>query len=352
MPAENEALIIEPERPIIDPHHHLWDRSRLPLADLPFAQHGFSRMLRARPRYLLDAFLTDTGSGHDVRASVFIECRSMYRASGPKPWRSIGETEFANGVAAMAASGVYTDLRACAGIVGHADLRQGTAVADVLDAHIAAGNGRFRGIRHSAAWDADPNVLGPLSVRAAPERLFHDADFRAGFAELGRRGLSFDAWLLEPQLDDLLDLARAFGDTAIVLDHVGGPVGIGVYAGQRRARFEGWRARIQQLATCENVTVKLGGLGMPFPGFEWSYDNRPTSEALASAWAPYIETCIEAFGVERCMFESNFPVDHFTCDYATLWNAFKRVVAHYSPSEKQALFFETANRIYRLAVTA
>lgn len=344
-----KADILEPHRPIIDPHHHLWDRSRLDLGAMPFAEHGFSRMLRERPRYMLDELLADTDRGHDIRATVFIECRAMYRADGPKPLRSVGETEFVNGVAAVAASGVYGDTRACAGIVGHADLRLGADVAEVLEAHLSAGQGRFRGIRHSAAYDADENVLGPLSTRGTPAHLLRDPDFRKGFAELAPRGLSFDAWLLEPQLPDLVDLAQAFPDTTIVLDHVGGPVGIGVYAGQRDARFDEWRRRIKALAACDNVVVKLGGLAMPFAGFEWSYEHRPAShEALAGAWAPYIETCIEAFGATRCMFESNFPVDHFSCDYATLWNAFKYLTRGCSEDEKNALFFDTAARVYRL----
>ncbi|MES1946827.1 hypothetical protein C84B14_05746 [Salinisphaera sp. C84B14] len=343
------ADVLDPDRPIIDPHHHLWDRSRLDLGAMPFAEHGFSRMLRDRSRYMLDELLADTDRGHDIRATVFIECRSMYRAEGAKALRSVGETEFVNGVAAVAASGVYGDTRACAGIVGHADLRLGADVAEVLEAHLAAGQGRFRGIRHSAAYDADDNVLGPLSTRGTPAHLLRDADFRKGFAELAPRGLSFDAWLLEPQLPDLVDLARAFPDTAIVLDHVGGPVGIGAYAGRRDTRFDEWRAQIQALAACDNVVVKLGGLAMPFAGFEWSYDQRPDShESLAQAWAPYIETCIEAFGATRCMFESNFPVDHFTCDYATLWNAFKYLARGCSEDEKNALFFDTAARVYRL----
>ncbi|MES1942194.1 amidohydrolase 2 [Salinisphaera sp. T5B8] len=343
------ATILEPDRPIIDPHHHLWDRSRLDLRAMPFAAHGFSQMLRERSRYMLDELLADTDSGHDIRATVFIECRAMYRADGPKALRSVGETEFVNGVAAVAASGVYGPTRACAGIVGHADLRLGAEVGEVLEAHIAAGQGRFRGIRHSAAYDGDENVLGPLSTRGTPAGLLRDPDFRKGFAELAPRGLSFDAWLLEPQLPDLLDLAQAFPETTIVLDHVGGPVGIGAYAGQRAARFGAWRTQIRALAACENVVVKLGGLAMPFAGFEWSYANRPDSyPALAEAWAPYIETCIEAFGATRCMFESNFPVDHFSCDYVTLWNAFKHLARDCSEDEKQALFFDTAARVYRL----
>ena len=307
-------------------------------------------MVRERARYLLDEYAADVDGGHDIRASVFIECRSMYRADGPRARRSLGETEFANGMAAMAASGVYGPARIGAGVVGHVDLRHGAQVQELLEAHVTAGGGRFRGIRQSAAFDADADVLGPLATRNAVPGLYRDRAFREGFARLRPLGLSFDAWLLEPQLDDLIDLAHAFPDTSIVLDHVGSPVGIGAYAGRRAARFDGWRERIRALARFDNVTMKLGGLGMPFPGFEWSYDHRPDSAMLAAAWAPYIESCIEAFGVERCMFESNFPVDHFTCDYVTLWNAFKRIVRGYSATEKQALFFDTANRVYRLGL--
>ena len=344
--------ILEADRPIIDPHHHLWDRSRLDLHDMPFAEHGFSEMLRQCPRYLLDELLADTQAGHDIRATVFVECRSMYRAAAQPAFRCVGETEFVNGVAAMAASGAYGPMQACAGIVGHADLRLGAEVGAVLDAHIAAGGGRFRGIRQSAAFDTDASVLGPLSSRDMPAGLLAEPDFRAGFAELAPRGLSFEAWVLEPQLPDVVELARAFPQTTIVLDHVGSPVGIGAYTGQRAARFNGWREQIAALARCENVMVKLGGLGMPFPGFAWTYANRADDYvALAEAWAPYLRTCIEAFGVARCMFESNFPVDHFTCDYTTLWNALKYGVRDGSAAEKDALFFDTANRVYRLGLT-
>lgn len=346
MTTSTEA-IIDPDRPIVDPHHHLWDRTNLVLHDIPFAEHGFNEMLRRRPHFLLDELLTEITSGHNIRATVFIECRSMYRQDGPEAFRCVGETEFVNGVAAMSASGQYGDARVCAGIVGHADLAQGASVKEVLQAHIAAGGGRFRGIRHSASYDVDPNVLGPLSGRV-PAGLYRDENFRAGFAMLQPLGLTFDAWLLEPQLADLFDLARAFPETTIVMDHVGTPLGLGVYQGKREARFDDWRRQIQALAACENVVVKLGGLAMPFAGFPWSYDKRPSSQELAEAWKPYIETCIESFGAERCMFESNFPVDDFSCDYITLWNTMKRIVADYSEAEKTALFSGTAARVYRL----
>jgi predicted TIM-barrel fold metal-dependent hydrolase len=342
--------ILEPDLAIVDPHHHLWDRPASLLAAMPRTGHGFEAILRATPRYLLDELLADLTSGHRVCATVYLECGAMYRASGPAALRCIGETEFVNGVAAMTASGLYGDVRACAGIVGHADLRSGAAVEEVLGAHIAAAPARFRGIRQSASWDADPQVLGPLSGRV-PAGLYRDAKFREGFAVLGRLGLSFDAWLIEPQLPELCDLARAFPGTTIVLDHVGTPLGIASYAGKREARFGAWRESIRTLAECPNTVVKLGGLAMPFAGFA-TFDAAPraSSELLARDWKPYLETCIEAFGASRCMFESNFPVDRLSCDYATLWNAFKRIAARYSVDEKFALFSGTATRVYRLRI--
>ncbi|GGE00350.1 hypothetical protein GCM10011529_03190 [Polymorphobacter glacialis] len=339
-------IIIEPELPIIDPHHHLWDwRSRVAL--LPPETHGFDAVLRQSPRYLLDELVADTGSGHNVIGTVYVQCGAFYRADGPEAMKPVGETEFVNGVAAMAASGVYGQVRACAGIVGHADLGLGDGVAQVLDAHIAAGGGRFRGIRHMMAHDADPAVLGPLGHAAAG--LTGDPAVRQAVAHFAARGLSLDVWVIEPQLPGVVDLARAFPDTAMVIDHVGTPVGIGAYAGRLEERFAGWAANIRALAACPNVSMKLGGLAMPFAGFEgMGPGTRPSSDVLANAWRPYIETCIEAFGAERCMFESNFPVDRWGADYPVLWNAFKRIAAGASADEKAALFAGTAARFYRL----
>ncbi|HEY9234625.1 MAG TPA: amidohydrolase family protein, partial [Phenylobacterium sp.] len=220
---------------------------------------------------------------------------------------------------------------------------------EVLEAHLAAGGGRFRGVRQSASYDADPGVLGPLA-RQGPELYRQDA-FREGFAQLAPLGLSFDAWMLEPQIPDLIDLASAFPETSIILDHVGTPLGVASYAGRREERFGVWRDNIRELAKRPNVTVKVGGLAMVFPGFPSLLADPPaSSEQLASEWKPYVETCIEAFGAERCMFESNFPVDVLSCDYAVLWNAFKRLASGASASEKAALFADTARRTYRLAI--
>jgi len=338
--------ILEPDLPIIDPHHHLWDR-RPVLTPPAEGEHPFTTVIRKRPVYLLDELLADTGSGHNIVATVFIECRSMYRADGPVELRPVGETEFVNGVAAMSASGIYGPMRACAGIVGHADLMLGDAVSAVLEAHIAAGNGRFRGIRHSVSHDPDPGVLGPLAMRAPG--LYGEAAFRAGLKRLAPLNLSFEAWLLEPQLPELIDLVRAVPEVSVILDHVGTPLGVASFEGRRDERFPVWAANIRELAKAPNVTVKLGGLAMAFCNFpSFLSDPAAPSQQLADEWRPYIETCIEAFGAERCMFESNFPVDLGSCSYATLWNAFKVIARHASADEKRALFAGVAKRVYRL----
>ena len=340
--------ILDPELPIVDPHHHLWNWPAESVQTLPPSDHGFVDILHNRPRYLLDELLADLRSGHNIRGTIYMECGAMYRADGPEQLRCVGETEFVGGVAAMTASGVYGDVRACAGIVGHVDLRLGGAAEEVLHAHIAAGHGRFRGIRHSASWDADPRVLGPLAGRT-DAGLYLDKTFREGFACLAPLGLSFDAWLLEPQLPDLIDLARTYPDTTIVLDHVGTPLGIGAYAGKREERFGVWRDNITTLSACGNVHVKVGGLPMPFAGWKKRMaEPDPPSTTLAAQWKPYIEHCIETFGAGRCMFESNFPVDRFGCDYVSLWNAFKRITAGYSAADRTALFSGTASRVYRV----
>ena len=319
---------LEPGLPIVDPHHHLWDHPGNP--------------------YLFPDLLKDLDCGHNIVATVFLECRTMYRADGPAEWKSLGETEFVNGVAAMSASGAYGSTRVCAGIVGNVDLRQGARAGAILEAHMALAGGRFRGIRNGSAWHA-------AGIRATsanpPPGLLLERNFREGFASLARLGLSFDSWLLHTQIDDILDLARAFPDTPIVLDHVGGPLGIGPYVGKRDEVFAAWSKSIAELARCANVHVKLGGLGMHTAGFDFHARARPpTSQELAQAWRPYIETCIAAFGAERAMFESNFPVDKGTCSYGVLWNAFKRIAAGCSDAEKTALFSGTASKVYRLAL--
>jgi L-fuconolactonase len=341
--------ILEPELPIIDPHHHLWDWPAALLANLPTPHHGFSKVILRAMRYLLPELLNDTNTGHNIRATVFMECGSMYRADAADAFKSIGETEFVNGIAAMCASGRYGDIRACAGIVGHVDLNAGAAVSEALEGHLKAGGGRFRGIRHSASYDADSNVLGPLARIGGG--LYASKAFREGYARLARFNLTFDAWLLEPQLPELIDLVRAFPKTPVILDHVGTPLGVASYEGKREERFPIWRDNIRKLAALPNVSVKLGGLAMAFCNFASFLRTPPASSAqLAAEWKPYIETCIEAFGAQRCMFESNFPVDLGSCSYPTLWNAFKVLAKNYSADEKTALFSGTAKRVYGLNI--
>jgi predicted TIM-barrel fold metal-dependent hydrolase len=342
--------ILEPELPIVDPHHHLWDRTGgRPAPPPPVLRpetHPFTRVGARSPRYLLEELLADLRSGHNIRATVFVQCGAMYRADGPAALKPVGETEFVNGVAAMTASGIYGDVRACAGIVGHADCLLGAAIDEVLEAHLKVSD-RFRGIRHSCSSDPDPAVLGPLA-RQTPGLYLSD-DFRKGYARLAKYGLSFDAWLLEPQLPDLIDLVKGHPEIPVVLDHVGTPLGLGSYEGRREERFGVWRDNIRKLAELPHVNVKLGGLAMAFCNFPSFLAEPPApSTQLAAEWKPYLETCIEAFGPKRCMFESNFPVDLGSCDYATLWNAFKVFAKDYSAAEKADLFAGTASRVYRL----
>ncbi len=345
--------IIDPALPIIDAHHHLWFRSAAELAAMDTAQNLMAQTLestfRRHARYLLDEFLADLNTGHRVQATVYVQVHTMYRTRGPESMRSVGEVEFANGIAAMAASGLFGETAVCAGIVGCVDLRLGEAAKDVMQAHLQAGGGRYRGIRATAVvHDDDPRNLG--SFGGVPHLLL-DGKFRAGFGQLEPLGLSYDAWQLEYQLEDLTDLARAFPGTQIIVNHVGGLFGIGGYSGRTEERFARWRENIRALSRCPNVTMKLGGLAMPACGFGPSFKTfPPNSLELARAWAPYIETCIEAFGANRCMFESNFPVDAAMTSYPVLWNAFKRTVSGASGDERTALFSGTAKRVYRLDI--
>ena len=327
-PAED---IIDPDLAIIDTHHHLWDQPK--------------------HRYLLPEFLADTGTaegnGHNVVATVYMECGSMYRDYGPVEMRPVGEVEFAAGVAAMCASGAYGPARVAAGIVGFADLTLGEHVQPVLEAMIRAGAGRFRGVRHAAGWDADP-VIGNGHHSEGPG-LYGQADFRAGLARLSALGLSLDAWLYHPQLAELVDLARACPDANIIMNHTGGMLGYGVYAGKDEERFAQWKAGVAELAQCPNVTMKLGGMMMRLASIDYfNLPAPPTSLELAEAWRPNIETCIELFGPARCTFESNFPVDKMGIGYNALWNAFKHLTAGASTAEREALFSGTARRVYRL----
>jgi len=320
---------LEPELPIIDPHHHFWD-------------------VPQRGRYFLPELLADIGGGHNIVATVFLECQAMYRRSGPREMAPLGEVEFVNGIAAMSASGTYGPCRVAEAIIGHADLTLGARVREVLEAEIKVAGGRFRGIRYGVSRDDSPAISRYVS-RVVPPHLARDATFREGFAQLAKLGLSFESWQYHPQLADAADLARAFPDTTIILNHVGGVLGVGPYAGRREEIRAAWRKDIAELAKCPNVNVKLGGVGMTSFGFDFHERAMPpSSEELAAAWRQYIEPCIEAFGPERCMFESNFPPDKQSGGNTELWNAFKRISAGASAAEKAALYSGTAARVYRL----
>lgn len=323
--------ILEPDLAIIDPHHHLWD----------FRKSGVA------PRYFLDDFLEDLNSGHNIVATVFIECGTMFRRDAEPSMAVVGETEFVNGQAAMSASGQYGPCRVAAGIVGTAYLDDGDAVAATLDAQLHAGGGRFRGIRQAVAFHEDPAI--PNHRTEPPAGRYMDSTFRQGFAHLAPRELSFESWCYHTQITELTDLARAFPDTVIVLDHFGGPLGIGVFADKKDEVYQSWVTDVSELASCPNVHAKLGGLAMEINGYGWhDKTDPPDSESFMRATRRYFEKTIELFGVERCMFESNFPVDKVSVSYAVLWNSFKRLTKDYSEAEKRSLFHDTAARVYRL----
>ncbi len=318
---------IDPDLAICDPHHHLWDGPG------------------GRGRYLLDEFLEDAGDGHKIVKTVFVECGTMYRKDGPPEMGPVGETEFAQHMAAKSASGQCGTTAVAAGIIGFADLTLGGGVASVIEAHLAAGKNHFRGVRQSCTWDKDRAVL----TMGKGKGMMLDSKFREGFACLRRYGLSFDAWQYFTQLMELADLARVFPGTPIIVNHTGGILGIGPYEGKRDQSFQKWKRGVTELASCPNVMMKLGGLGMTRCGFGWHEQaNPPSSAELAAVMAPYFHFCIEVFGVERCMFESNFPVDKVSYSYTVLWNAFKRICEDFSPKERSALFHDTAVKAYRL----
>tara|TARA_E500000331_G_scaffold230992_1_gene221277 strand:+ start:92 stop:1096 length:1005 start_codon:yes stop_codon:yes gene_type:complete len=325
--AQVSEEILDPDLAICDPHHHLW--------------------WRPENKYLLDDLLKDTGSGHRVVSTVFVECSSMYRDGESVACAPVGETEFVQGVAAMSASGGFGETRVAKGIVSFADLTLGLGVREVLEAHQQAGVGRFRGIRHAAGWHESSAIR---NSHANPvQGLMMRNDFREGMSVLDDMGLSFDAWFYHHQFAEFADLARAFPNVTMILDHFGGPLGIGPYANNRDHVFEDWKQSIGALVDCKNVYFKLGGINMKLNGFEWhKRDKPPSSDELVDATAPYYDHCIDLFGVDRCMFESNFPVDKESCSYAVLWNAFKKMTAGRSAPERQALFHDNAHRAYRL----
>jgi predicted TIM-barrel fold metal-dependent hydrolase len=317
---------LEPDLPIVDAHHHFYDRP------------GWS--------YLKDDYLADAESGHHIRASVYMQALTRYRPDGPEALRPVGETEFVL-ASTPALPTQPTGPQIAQAIVAYADLRQGSAVAAVLDAHLHAGQGRLRGVRHLVTWDADASLANPLT--AAPPHLLRDADYRAGLAQLAQRQLSYDAWLFWPQLAELAEVADAFEDLPIIVNHCGGIVRIGAYADRGPEVFRSWHQAMQALSRRPNVYVKLGGLGMRINGFGFHDGARPPSSTqLAAHWAPWMRACIDLFGPERCMFESNFPVDKGSYSFVNGWNAFKRLSQDFSPAERQQLFEGTASRVYGL----
>jgi L-fuconolactonase len=316
--------VLEPELPIVDAHHHLWDRDS--------------------GRYFLPELLADLSAGHDIKSTVYIQCGTAFRPDGPVELRPVGETEFVAGVAAEATAAGYPGV--CAGIVGYCDFRLGDRIDTVLEAHIAAGGGRFKGIRQSAGWD--PAILTRTSA-PAPAGLLGDSHFRTGLARMGKYGLSYESSLYHPQLPELTALARAFPGLPILANHCGGPIRIGPHGDRPAEVFAQWRADLRELAGCPNVFLKLGGQAMTIRGVDFHAEPLPPSSGeLAGAWRPHMEACIEAFGADRCMFESNFPVDKGMCSYVSIWNAFKRIAAGCSAGEKAALFHGAAERFYRL----
>jgi L-fuconolactonase len=315
--------VLDAQLPIIDPHHHIWHRPH--------------------ERYTPEDLSDDLRDGHNVTDTVFVQCRSMYRAEGPAQMRPVGETEFVNAVADAAVA--HGGPRIAAGIVSMADLMLGDDVRPVLDAHLAAAPQRLRGIRNMTT--SHPEIVSSFG-RIPPQRLL-DPVFQRGFSHLAPLGLSYDVWAYHTQLDEVRQLAVSFPQTSIILDHIGGPLGMGPFRSQRDTVFAEWSAAIRALASCPNVTVKLGGFGMHLLGFDFHKASAaPDSQTLASAIRPYVDTCIEVFGAGRCMFESNFPVDKGMFSYRVMWNAFKRLSAGATAAERSALFSGTAARIYRL----
>ena len=314
--------ILEPELPIIDAHHHLW--------------------MRQPPPYLFREYLADVASGHNVVASVFAECHSMYRRTGPEAFRPVGESEFVAGIAAMSESGLFGPAQICKVMFGAADLTLGSEVEQVLEAHEVASGGRFRGVRAEAAWH--PGVASPMD---RPGYLKEPA-VRQAIDCLMRRGHSLDIWVFHPQLQEVIELARDFPGLTIILNHFGVPILGGPFKGKADEVFADWRRDIEAMGELENVYFKLGAL--PMRKVDRSDpDLPPSSDDIASAWQRWTEVAISSFSPSRCMFESNFPVDKRHYSYPVLWNACKKLAAPYSEDEKRELMAGAAQRAYRIS---
>ena len=322
---------LEPEIPICDPHHHFWDRR---LERIPYQN------------YLLPELYDDLNSGHNVRSTVFVEANAMYRPDGPEEMKPVGEVEFVQGLAAAGATGLYGPAKVAASIVGHANLNLGVRVEPVLEGLYGASTNRFRGIRHGLTWDSDPRVQNNRWNRQSQ---LMDENFRAGARVLARMGFTFDAWMYFPQLLELVDFAQAIPELTIILNHIGGVLRVGPYADRDEEVLPKWRDGLASVAKCPNVYVKLGGIGQPRTGYDWSAREKPIgSEELAGLMSPYMNYAIEQFGPERGMFESNFPPDKVGHSYNILYNAFKILSKDYSVTERAAMFQGTAERVYRV----
>ena len=324
-----QPLVFDADRPIIDSHHHLFVRPAL--------------------RYLVDEYHTDVTAGHRIIASVYMEAGAFLRPDGPEGLRPLGEIEFANGVGAMAQAGYFGDTRVCAGIVGTADLRQSpVVVADLLDRCLAAAPERFRGIRQIALDHPSPSAFRYMSKRP-PQGILRDPNFLVGLSQLARRGLSFDLAIYHEQFLDAARLLDLFPDMTFILNHMGIVMGLDSSQDDRRILRQQWAAGLRDLATRQNVFCKIGGLGMPV----WGFDQAPRTDEdvenwLVEQWQPYVHAALEAFGADRCMFESNFPIDRAACSYRTLWNVFKRLVSSAQEHERDAVCHGTAARVYKL----
>ena len=320
---------LEPEMPICDPHHHFWD---FRVERIPY------------DRYLLHELAADVNSGHNIVSTVFVEARSMYRTDGGENFRSVGEVEFVQGLAAASASGLYGPTRAAAAIIGAADISLGKAVEPLLEGLQAASPNRFRGVRRAATWDPHPDV-----ENRAEKGLLATADFKAGAQLLVSKGLILENTIYFPQLPELAAFANTVPDLTIVLNHIGGLYRVGPYANRDNEVLPEWQSGITAVAGCPNIYLKLGGVGQPRYGFDWHTWDKPIgSEDLAQALSPLMTYCIDQFGPDRCMFESNFPPDKVSSSYNVLFNAFKRLSSGYSSSERAALFHDTAVKVYKI----
>ena len=318
--------VLDPDLPICDPHHHLWDKPG--------------------DRYMIDEISRDVGSGHNIVQTVFVEVDAMYRSSGPEEMRPIGESEWVRGIGAQSDSGLYGRTKVATGIVGYANLNLGSSVEPVLEAMESVSSGRFRSVRHTCSWDE----YEPLrSHRSGWPGMMAETKFREGLSKLIDRGHSFDALVYHPQLSELTELVDAFPNGVFVLNHIGRPLGVGPYQGHRDKVYEVWKKDMAKLAERSNVLVKVGGLGNRVSGFGWdTQPEPPNSQELVEKTSPYYLYTIEVFGPERCMFESNFPVDKNSYSYKTIWNSFKRMTQGFSSTEKTWLFHDTAAKAYRL----